>query len=241
MRETLRCLIQLQHTDNQIHETSQMQEACRTREQELKRELDAKQETFQSKESTYEERHSQHQVKAELLLKEQSKLKKWERRLMESKNSREASALAREIDAQKRLNTETEEEVIRVGLENEELKAEVESLRQAVTSLTEEHSNESESASSKASEFDGKLVELNNEREELAGKLKSSLRRKYENIRNLRGGIAIAPARNGSCTGCNMHLRPQLYNIILRAQTLETCPSCKRILYSEEGLADGIA
>jgi len=149
------------------------------------------------------------------------------------------SALAREIDAQKRLNAEAEEEVLRLELEEEELKKEVDILRADLDALQQEHDDELKEADTNASEFDGGLEEKRSARSEFSSQLKASLLRKYENIKILRGGVAVVPARNGSCTGCNMKLRPQLYNIILRAQTLETCPSCKRILYSEEGLADG--
>lgn len=239
MRETLSCLIQLQQIDNQIHEILRMQSACRTREQELADEIQTKSVVFDKKSELHSARETEHAEKSTALRKEQDKLSKWEKRLMESKNTREASALAREIDTQKRLNTEAEEVVLRLELEEEELRKEVAELRTELDSLKSEYENEAQNASTKASEFDASLTECQAKREENSTQLSKSLFNKYENIKKLRGGVAVVPARNGSCTGCNMRLRPQLYNIILRIQTLETCPSCKRILYSAEGFPDG--
>ena len=35
-----------------------------------------------------------------------------------------------------------------------------------------------------------------------------------------------------------MNIPPQLYNILQRGQTVETCPSCHRIIYWEEIMKD---
>jgi len=38
------------------------------------------------------------------------------------------------------------------------------------------------------------------------------------------------------CQGCNMGIPPQLYNIVLRGENIETCPYCHRIMYYEVAL-----
>jgi len=37
--------------------------------------------------------------------------------------------------------------------------------------------------------------------------------------------------REGSCTGCNVRLRPQVYNEVRTNQAVMTCESCGRILF----------
>ena len=39
--------------------------------------------------------------------------------------------------------------------------------------------------------------------------------------------------RNGTCQGCNMNVPPQLFNVLQRGTTIETCPYCHRIVYWE--------
>jgi hypothetical protein len=50
--------------------------------------------------------------------------------------------------------------------------------------------------------------------------------------------LAVVSVRNGTCQGCNMNIPPQLYNVLQRGQTIETCPSCHRIIYWEEIMKD---
>ena len=64
--------------------------------------------------------------------------------------------------------------------------------------------------------------------------------KKYSAIR-MRRGLAMAPVKNGTCQGCNMNIPPQLYNVLQRGQTVETCPSCHRIIYWEEIMKDPAA
>ena len=47
----------------------------------------------------------------------------------------------------------------------------------------------------------------------------------------IRDGIAVAEARNGSCTACFMSLRPQVMAEVRRGEDIITCDNCNRILY----------
>ncbi|CAN5205567.1 hypothetical protein BH18ACI2_BH18ACI2_18180 [soil metagenome] len=47
----------------------------------------------------------------------------------------------------------------------------------------------------------------------------------------IRDGIAVAEARNSSCTACFMTLRPQVMSEIRRGEEIIICDNCNRILY----------
>ena len=59
---------------------------------------------------------------------------------------------------------------------------------------------------------------------------------KYENIRRRRAGIALAPVVGGTCRGCNRNIPPQLNIVLQRADTIEICPNCQRIIYSSSAV-----
>jgi len=61
--------------------------------------------------------------------------------------------------------------------------------------------------------------------------------KRYASIR-MRRGLAVVSVRSGTCQGCNMNIPPQLYIVIQRGQTIETCPSCHRIIYWEDLMKD---
>ena len=44
-------------------------------------------------------------------------------------------------------------------------------------------------------------------------------------------GRAVVEAKGGKCTGCQMKLPPQLFILVQRVETLESCPACQRFLF----------
>jgi predicted nucleic acid-binding Zn-ribbon protein len=53
----------------------------------------------------------------------------------------------------------------------------------------------------------------------------------YEQIFDRRGGNAVVAARNGICSGCRMHIPPQLYNELQKYRDIRQCPNCRRIWF----------
>ena len=50
----------------------------------------------------------------------------------------------------------------------------------------------------------------------------------------MRRGLAVVPVVKGVCQGCHMSIPPQLFNLLQRGTTMETCPTCNRIIYWSE-------
>ena len=86
-------------------------------------------------------------------------------------------------------------------------------------------------------EIEAKIAELRAERDKLTANVKPDVLKRYSNIR-MRRGLAVVSVRNGTCQGCNMNIPPQLYNVLQRGASIETCPSCHRIIYWEEIMKD---
>jgi predicted nucleic acid-binding Zn-ribbon protein len=53
----------------------------------------------------------------------------------------------------------------------------------------------------------------------------------FEQVSRKRNGVAVALARDGVCTICHVRLRPQVFNTVLRNDSILQCDSCNRILY----------
>ena len=70
------------------------------------------------------------------------------------------------------------------------------------------------------------------EREKVSGALPKAMSSLYSRISaRIRDGVAVAEARNRSCTACFMSLRPQVMAEIRRGEEVITCDNCGRILY----------
>ena len=73
---------------------------------------------------------------------------------------------------------------------------------------------------------------LRRERERLFATLPPGVKGTYQRIvSRIRDGVAVAEARNGSCSACFIALRPQVMAQIRRGEEIIICDNCNRILY----------
>ncbi len=232
-------LLELQKIDLQRLELEKERYKWKQQAEELEKELASKREYRKSLEEESEALKKERATREEELRRDSERLKKWEKRLNETKDAREASALAREIDSHKRLHSEMEEELLLLIEREEEKKKELSELEKELSELEKELERVKKERDRIFRESESKLSEYQKKREEFAKKIPRTTFRIYEQVRRAREGLAVVAVRDGSCSGCNMRLRPQLYNTIQKMKSIETCPGCHRILYWEEGLNDG--
>ena len=236
----------LQKIDSQVWEVRKIAEALPLKQKEMASKLEIQQALLETKASELRTIQEDRRARQDLLKAEEDKLKKWEKRLMDSKNHREAAPLSREIDAQKRLNQETLEEIDKVLKDEQEREKAIHTLDTECSGLKADLDKETKTVDAKKKEVDDKMAAFEKQRVQFTKDLPPATLRRYDQIKERRGGLAIVPARAGCCVGCNMSLPPQLYNRLQnmhlqKSAGLENCPSCQRILYWEKGLEHGIS
>ena len=82
-----------------------------------------------------------------------------------------------------------------------------------------------------AEKADSLMMSLEEQKEKLKPKIPSDLLKKYQFLRDKRGGVALAPVNRGTCGVCHMNLPPQTFIDLQRNETMMTCPNCLRIIY----------
>jgi len=153
-------------------------------------------------------------------------------RMNRVRNSVELLALQREIDLSKEANLAVEEELLQVMETVEQLGVQLGEAQAALQKLEEQASEEVSRRRAEAESLRGELDAERDHRESLASGMDPSLRSKYEQLFERRGGAAVVAARGGICTGCRMHIPPQLYNELQKYRdVVRQCPNCHRILY----------
>jgi predicted nucleic acid-binding Zn-ribbon protein len=55
----------------------------------------------------------------------------------------------------------------------------------------------------------------------------------YTKLREAKNGLAVVAAQYEQCTGCNMRIPPQTYNLVVTSPDIIHCPNCRRMLYIE--------
>lgn len=154
-----------------------------------------------------------------------------------AKNTREADAVEREVDAARRTIKDRE-------LEREKLTA---AIAQVSTSLAQ-HESEflglKEMLAQKTAEADARIAELEAQRkaalhgrEDLTPAIPKDVLTRYDAIRG-RKLTGVAAVREGICQGCRMAVRPMQYIVIQREEGIERCAHCQRYLYWDVWLRD---
>jgi predicted nucleic acid-binding Zn-ribbon protein len=160
-----------------------------------------------------------------------SKIRDNRMRMNRVRNSTELLALQREIDLSKEANAQVEEELLRVMETIEALSAQLGEAQALMGQLEEQAEAAVATRRAEAESLRQELEAERDHRESLAAGMDPSLRSKYEQLFERRGGAAVVLAQNGICTGCRMRIPPQLYNELQKYRDIRQCPNCHRILY----------
>lgn len=230
MRQQLLDLYEIQKIDLGIREFEVARESAAEQLDQTKKEIDGIRQQLQpmvaERDSVGKEiRTLESQVRAE-----NDKIKKWEARLNDIRNHREYLALSRETEGSRRANSGTEERILELMTQVDEITAKHDKMEDELAEKEVDTDAETVKVANRITEIDEKIASETARRDKLTGAVKPQLLRKYDSIRKKRLGTGLTVVEGGSCQGCNMHLPPQLYNTLQRADTLEQCPSCQRLM-----------
>lgn len=237
VKEKLKGLEALQTVDLQILDLQKAGEAYPKRLAELDAELASARSALEAERARLTDNEKLRRDKEAEITSEKDKTKKWEARLAEMRTTREYAALAREIDISKKaiLNLEEENKALVEGataIRNALLEKEAELRRRDDASAAERTD-----LTAKIGSLASQVRELTEKRNEVAKGVDPEVIGKYEYVRKKRG-TGMVPVVNGICKGCRMRLPPQLQNILRAGATIESCPSCQRLIYAEELMKD---
>jgi hypothetical protein len=164
---------------------------------------------------------------------EKAKIERSKAKLMTVKTNREYFAMLKEIDMAKRLNRQREEELLELMLRYEEVEKRYLEAKEKYESLKSVYDSHMVEIRKQMKGYDKDILKLAEEKEKIAKKLDRNKTKRFELVFNRRNGLAVVPAKNYICTGCNMNIPPQLFNMLQREDRIYECPNCSRIIYFE--------
>ena len=232
MKAELTQLLELHRADTNIRRLQAELEAIPQRRAEIENEFEQRAFEFRAVEQKRDEARAA-RVRLETELAEtRAKAEHAERALMASKNEKEYAAAIRETDAARKHISQLETQIL------EQMEA-YESAEKLVGERQPELAALRAEMGEKISEFEAQTRRQAEELEALRAKrarlfvaLPKQTSAMYDRIRaRIRDGVAVAEARNGSCTACHMALRPQIMAEVRRGEEVVTCDNCNRILY----------
>ena len=233
MRDQLKQLEELQTHDAKIQELEQSLKAIPAKLAATELDLARVEALLASEGASLKETERYYAEQKGLVTDDEVQVAGAKHKLTQAKNSKEYMAAQREIE-QRRESLASREVEIGKLVEAVEAKKKLLADRSTdVQGLRESIAKDGEAARARMGEIEAKIVDLRVERDKLAALVKPEVLKRYGAIR-MRRGLAVVAVRNGTCQGCNMNIPPQLYIILQRGVTIETCPSCSRIIYWEE-------
>jgi predicted nucleic acid-binding Zn-ribbon protein len=207
--------------DNAVRQLQMLQEAVEQRQAEAER----------LRAELAELKVQQNGIERELA-ETSDKMKDRRMRMQRIRNEKEMQATQREIEGMKERVTQLEEQELQIMEQAETLTPQVAAAEENLRGGQEALETERAELVARESALTQEISQDTKARHELAAGLDDNLRRRYETIFARHGGTAVVGVREGACQGCHMHVRPQLYNQILKGEQVFQCPSCHRILFS---------
>jgi predicted nucleic acid-binding Zn-ribbon protein len=236
LREKLKALEVLQGIDLEANGVRAESDAIPARRGQVEAGVAESRKAYQADRAKLEDNERERRQLETLLAMERDKVKKWEGRLGEIRTPREYAALSREIDIAKKTNETQSEQLRALAQAAEELRKVIDEKADALSEREMAAQAELEDLGRRAAEYQRRLDELAARRAEAAQLVEPALLGRYEGIKRRRGGIAVAQVVGATCRGCNRNIPPQLSIVLQRANSIEQCPNCNRIIYSADAV-----
>ena len=240
MRDQLRQLEELQTHDAKIQELEQSLKAIPAKIAATELDLARVEALLTSEGSALKETERYYAEQKGLVTDDEVQVAGAKHKLTQAKNSKEYMAAQKEIEQRRESMASREVEIGKLVEAVEAKKKLLTDRSSDVQALRDSIAKDGEAARKRMEEIQGKIAELRVERDKLAVAVKPDVLKRYGAIR-MRRGLAVVSVKNGTCQGCNMNIPPQLYIVLQRGVTIETCPSCSRIIYWEEIMKDAPA
>ena len=160
----------------------------------------------------------------------QGKISKYRDQSLDVKTNDQYKALLHEIqfaEEEIRLN---EDRILEVMVSVDTREKEVKAAEAELKAETAEIEKEKEEARKVTAEDQKKLGDWNAKRDVLRQATSEDLLRHYERVMKFRGS-GLAEVRDQKCMGCQVMLRPQIYNEVRIGEKIVICDSCQRIYY----------
>jgi predicted nucleic acid-binding Zn-ribbon protein len=242
VKAELEQLIALQNTDTSIRRLEADIEAIPRRRAEIEKEFDQRAFEIRALETRRDEARSE-RTRLEAEVEEtRAHAARADRNLMSAQNEHEYTAAIREADAARKHISQLETQILEKMETIEQADGVLKEREPEIVKLRAELDERVRAFEEQTRTQTDELAAHRVERERLLGMLPKQMSALYNRISaRIRDGIAVAEARNGSCTACFMALRPQVMAEVRRGDEVIICDNCNRILYYVPEAARGTA
>jgi len=190
--------------------------------------------------SNLEGKNSTHRELEDKLKKGLEQLRKTRDRIHDVKSNKEYQAVLKEIETLEQKNGVVEDQIISILEEIDVVKTLLAEKEREFVGEQQRYEEDRRKTEGQIGSIESQLRSGQKQGEEIRGKIRKDLLKKYEIIKNVSNGLAVVSAWKETCNGCHMNIPPQLYNELLDSMDdLICCPNCRRIIYRQDQSVDG--
>lgn len=233
MMEQIKILIDLQEIMSRVRVLDVDKRRVPLEVADLKGLFEEREAKFLATQKEFEQLKKDRRDKEREIEEERDKVERAKAKLMSIKTNKEYYAMLKEIEQTKRSNTQREDELLAILARYEDAEKRQAEFQAEVDDVGGRYRERMVDIEARMGTFDKDIAVLDEKKAEVVKRLDKGLARRFEMIFDRRDGVAVVPARNQSCTGCHMHISPQLFNLLQRDDRIHTCPNCNRILFYE--------
>ena len=230
MQNDLEMLLKLQNIDYDLEELDRSREYLPDMINNLKKEIEEVSRTLKESEERLTQQVLQRK-KLELDIEEiNSELARLQKQMRDIKTNREYDALVTEIANRKTKISESEEELLIILAEIDELQDKVKEYKEKLVEVDKNNRVQLESLGKEMDSIGIKIKQKQDERKNISVRINKLMSATYERVKRVKGGAAVVPVKKRACSGCYKSLPPQKIQEIKKREILITCDSCGRIL-----------
>ena len=235
MREQIGRVVQLQEIEIKINKIKSVLEVIPGKISSLDKEVRDAEQDMEMKKSLVDELRKKYRLNESDYQSNLSMLRKSQEKLAAVKTNKEYQSILKEIDDIKAKNSLVEDEMLKSLDVIETTERETVTLKKEFLEIKDRIDREKEIIKEKIGQSETDLAELDEERGSVAKNIDKEIMSKFNIVKGLTKGTAIAPVLDSICRGCNMNIPPQMYNDLQRFDSIKFCPHCQRIIYWGKG------
>ncbi len=229
--DQIKILSQLQHIDGEAYALKKELDEQPSIKKTMEAEFDRKKASFKHADENLKTAQLKQKEKEVGLQSIEEKIKKFQAQLYTLKSNKEYQAMEMEIKGAKADKSVLEEEILGLFDAVDEAKKKCAKEKEALAAEEKKFKENVLAVDKHIVELQENISVSNERRKEFLPNLDPKIVSQYEKLLRNRDGVGLVPVRNGSCSGCNMDLPPQVINEIQANNKLIFCESCARILY----------
>lgn len=230
IEKEMEMLLKLQGVDYDLGELERSKDYLPEMINNLERELADTKAALEAAEQELKEqtlRHNNLDVEVATLNQE---LAKFQKQMMAIKTNKEYDALTNEIASRKVKISETEEEILKILANLDDLKEKIEEYKKTLEDIQKTNSTQLVQLREELGSIEEKIKMKRGDRKNITVRIEKRLLATYERVRKGRGDQVVVAIKKRACGACYKGIPPQVIQEIRRGDRVYTCDNCGRIL-----------